>query len=176
MDERKFSEKQIRQAVREALLEALPAGGHERNDRKALTNCALMTQILESIGNNCKTPIKVDVENNRKFSEFVRDLVKCLADKNVEAMILSNRLKFELNCPKSERPSIPTPAKRASDRHNNSARRDVTDGRLETGVLTESKILALAKTSKRVVISDKVVLTPLAKDRARTVGLEIVRQ
>ncbi len=176
MDKSKFSEEQIRQAVREALLEALPTIGPKRNDSKAVTNCALMTQILESIGNNCKTPIKVDVGNNRKFGELIRDLVKCVADKNVEAMILSNRLKFELNGPESERSSTPIPTSRVPDRHDSSARRDVADGWLETGVLTESKILALAKTNKRVVISNKVVLTPLAKDRARTVGLEIVRQ
>lgn len=175
MDESKFSEEQIRQAVREALLEAIPTGSHERNDMKAVTKCALMTQILESIGNNCKTPIKVNVENNHKFGEFIRDLVKCVADKNVEAMILSDRLRFELNRQKSER-SPPAPAVRAPDRLRDSPRRDVADGQLETGVLTESKILALAKTNKRVVISNKVVLTPLAKDRARTVGLEIVRQ
>ncbi len=175
MDERNFSEEQIRQAVREALLEALPVGGSERSDRKVVTKCALMTQILESIGNNCKTPIKVNIENNRKLGEFIRDLVRCVADKNVEAMILSDRLNFELNSQKSER-SPPAPAVRAPDRQKGSARREVADGQLETGVLTESKILALAKTNKRIVISSKVVLTPLAKDRARNVGLEIVRQ
>ena len=171
-----FSEEQIRQAVREALLEALPAGGREREKRKVVTNCALMTQILESIGNNCKTAIKVNVENNRLLGEFMRDLVKCVADKNVEAMILSNRLKFELNRPNREQSSPSTPAARAPERHSSSASREVADGRLQTGVLTESKVLALAKNNKRVVIGNKVVLTPLAKDRARTVGLEIVRQ
>ena len=171
-----FSEEQIRQAVREALLEAIPAKDHNRTDRKVVSNCALMSQILESIGSNCKTPIKVDIDNGRKFSEFVRDLVKCVADKNVEAMILANRLKFELQSSGSECSASVRQSARTSERHKTSDSIKANDGHLESGVLTESRILALAKSTKRVVIGSKVVLTPLARDRARTVGLEIVRR
>lgn len=167
-----FSEEQIRQAVREALLEAIPASDNNRTDRKVVGNCALMAQILESIGNNCKTPIKVDIDDGCKFNDFVRDLVKCVTDKNVEAMILANRLKFELQSA-SNRRSAPV---RPPEREKTSNGHKANEGHLESGVLTESKILALAKTTKRVVIGSKVVLTPLARDRARTVGLEIVRQ
>lgn len=167
-----FSEEQIRQAVREALLEAIPASDNNRTDRKVVGNCALMAQILESIGNNCKTPIKVDIDDGCKFNDFVRDLVKCVTDKNVEAMILANRLKFELQSASNKRSTPVRPPEREKTSNGHKA----IDGHLESGVLTESKILALAKTTKRVVIGSKVVLTPLARDRARTVGLEIVRQ
>lgn len=171
-----FSEEQIRQAVREALSEAIPASEDRFAGSKSAGNCELMKQILESISNNCNTPVRVDIDNGRKFGNFVRDLVKCAADKNVEAMILANRLKFEVNGVGNSRAVPVGTTNRATERGQWSNGHEMNDGRLESGVLTESRTLALAKFSKRVVIGSKVVVTPLARDRARAIGLEIVRQ
>ena len=171
-----YSEDQIRQVVREALLEAWPANSSKHKDKQVANNCALMAQILESIGNNCKDPIKVDVDSKQGFNSFIRDLVRCVADKNVEAMILSNRLKFEKNEPRRDHTAERKPVERNTQPQNSKRKSDSLDDNLQSGVLTESKVLAYAKTTNRIVIGSKVVLTPLARDRARTVGLEIVRQ
>ena len=178
MSSGQYSEDQIRQAVREALLEALPAPKQKQKERNTAGNCALMRQILESIGNNCKTAVAVDVDNVQKLNGFIRDLVRCLADQDVEAMILSGRMKFEFEKPKSGKTPAAKPhhQRNAVNHSTHSKEPNGADGCVETGVLTEAKILALAKHNKRVVLGSKVVLTPLARDRARAVGLEIVRQ
>ena len=47
---------------------------------------------------------------------------------------------------------------------------------IEAGLLNERRVNEIAKNQKVVVISEAVVVTPLAYDRARACGLEIVRK
>jgi len=45
-----------------------------------------------------------------------------------------------------------------------------------SGVLTETKLVALAKAHSKIVVGNDVAITPLARDRARELKIEIVRQ
>ncbi len=47
---------------------------------------------------------------------------------------------------------------------------------LAAGVLTEAMVTELAAGHRRIVIGGEVVVTPLARDRARELKVEIVRQ
>jgi hypothetical protein len=46
---------------------------------------------------------------------------------------------------------------------------------MATGVLTEAAVTA-ARTCSRIVIGPEVAVTPLARDRARALKIEIVRE
>ena len=48
--------------------------------------------------------------------------------------------------------------------------------RLDTGVLTEAKVVEIGRTHAGIVAGRHVVVTPLARDKARELKLEIVRQ
>jgi hypothetical protein len=48
--------------------------------------------------------------------------------------------------------------------------------RIDSGVLTEAAVLAAGKTHAKIVITPEVAVTPLARDRAREMKIEIVRQ
>jgi hypothetical protein len=48
--------------------------------------------------------------------------------------------------------------------------------RLDSGVLTEALLTKLATGHQKIVIGGEVVVTPLARDRARILKVEIVRQ
>ena len=48
------------------------------------------------------------------------------------------------------------------------------DGRLERGALTERHVRAVAREGS-IVIGRAVVVTPLAKERAKSMGIEIIR-
>ncbi|MGO8917891.1 MAG: hypothetical protein ACLQJR_18470 [Stellaceae bacterium] len=48
--------------------------------------------------------------------------------------------------------------------------------RISSGVVTERMIVAAAKAGKRLAVATPVVLTPLAEDKARELGLEIERE
>ncbi len=176
MSSNTYSSDQIRAVVREALREALPSEKNGRHPQKQVPNCPLMKQILETIATNCKSGIVVDVATDRKFNEFLKNFAKCLHDQDVEALILSNRLKFEVkNSEKQRGQNLHVNSHKSSHQSQNTDDGQ-SNGCLDSGVLTESKVLALAKTNQCIEIGSKVVLTPLAKDRARKVGLKIVRQ
>ena len=48
--------------------------------------------------------------------------------------------------------------------------------RVGSGVLTEAAVVAVAKTHSRIEVAPDVAVTPLARDRARQLRIEIVRQ
>ena len=170
-----FSKEQIRAVVRDALREALPGinTGNRSTPRTSVANCALMKKMHQSLKSNGSTPVSVDVGTRVKLNEFARDLTKCLQDKDVEALVLSGRIEFNLINGKQSRNDT---SRKAADVDRTDAGVQGDEHSLESGVLTESKILMLAKKYQRVVIGRKVVLTPLAMERARKVDLEIVRQ
>jgi hypothetical protein len=50
------------------------------------------------------------------------------------------------------------------------------DYRKDSGVLTEATVVAAGKAHTRILIASEVAVTPLARDRARELKIEIVRQ
>ena len=48
--------------------------------------------------------------------------------------------------------------------------------RLPSGVLNESKVVEIGRTHSKIIIGIDVAVTPLARDRAREIRIEIVRQ
>ncbi len=178
MSESGFSREEIRLAVREALLEALPPADKKRKPEQVAPNCQLMKQILESAKGNCKTPVAVDLSNERKLNEFAIDLAKCMQDQNVAGLIRSGRMKFQSSGADHRNGPDSTSGRSSRNAESNGKPKNDTDstGRIETGVLTESKVLALAKNHSCIEVSRNVIMTPLARDRARRLKLQIVRQ
>ncbi len=179
MSELAYSREEIRRAVREALLEALPSPQSQVNTAPP-TNCRLMKQLLESAQSNGKTAVAVDLSSDKKVNEFVQDLTKCLKDQHVAGLIGAGRLKFKALTQPGSANSKRVPDRKTSQSitidSKKSADTAPCNGRIESGVLVESKVLALSKTHQRIEIAKGVILTPLAKDRARQLKIEIVRQ
>ncbi len=176
MSQQVFSREEIRQAVREALHEALPPTDRRQVSATKVTNCRLMKKILESAQGNFKTPVPVEIDSDRAINDFAIDLTKCLQDENVAALIRSGRVKFHSAVDSHSTQAAPPTKTLAAEHRHGSSERAVIDGRITSGVLTESKILTLAKNHSRIEVSKDVILTPLAKDRARRLNIKIVRQ
>ncbi len=178
MSESGFSREEIRLAVREALLQALPSADKKRQPEPVAPNCQLMKQILESAKGNCKTPVAVDLSNERKLNEFAIDLAKCMQDQNVAGLIRSGRMKFRATDAGHRNGSDAPSGRNNRNTESNGKPKNETNstGQIEKGVLTESKVLALAKNHSCIEVSRSVILTPLARDRARRLKLQIVRQ
>ena len=47
---------------------------------------------------------------------------------------------------------------------------------MKTGVLTETRVVEIARSHRKIVLGTEVVLTPLARDKAREMRLELTRQ
>ena len=67
--------------------------------------------------------------------------------------------------------AVPLPRSAGEDRAARSA-----EYRLLSGVLNESKVAELGRTHSKIIIGADVAVTPLARDRAREIKVEIVRQ
>jgi hypothetical protein len=66
-------------------------------------------------------------------------------------------------------------------RHPSSSRAPARKGegeayRKDTGVLTEATVVVAGKAHTRIIIGNEVAVTPLARDRARELKIDIVRQ
>ena len=48
--------------------------------------------------------------------------------------------------------------------------------RVEAGAVTERAVKEAAKAGARLVLSPRAVLTPMARDRARSLGVEIEKE
>jgi hypothetical protein len=48
--------------------------------------------------------------------------------------------------------------------------------RVEKGAVTEAMVAAAARAGARIVLGPRAVLTPLGRDRARSAGVEIVKE
>jgi hypothetical protein len=64
----------------------------------------------------------------------------------------------------------PSPLPTSSQRGNGQA------AHFPSGLLNEAKVAELGRTHSKIIIGDDVAVTPLARDRAREIKVEIVRQ
>ena len=98
------------------------------------------------------------------LTSFARDMVVAAAHEDIKAAIMSGRVVF------------------ASDGGDGMKARHGPDNpvvggmpRIAEGILNEHRIMEIGKTHGKVVIGPEVVVTPLARDKARELKLELVR-
>jgi hypothetical protein len=104
---------------------------------------------------------RVDLRSDADLEAFVRALIRRLENPRDRMAILSGRLRFGLA---SAAPTIAagagaTPALR-----------------IEKGAVTERHVREAAEKGARLVLSPRAVLTPMARDRARSLGVEIEKE
>ncbi len=111
--------------------------------------------------------IKVRIANDADLRAFAALFITC-PDPVAQAAILEGKVRLVLDKGQADtlRP-MSSPAASTAD-----------PGTLmiESGLLNERKVTEIAKTHKKVVLDSGVVVTPLGHDRARALGLEIVRK
>ena len=106
----------------------------------------------------------VRIGGDADLASFVVRLIERLGDPAFAARIRDGRHRFVLE-PGAKAARIPAP----------SAAQPIANGTALGGVITESKIARFAK-SGTIVLAPDAVLTPLARDRARSMGLKIERR
>jgi hypothetical protein len=100
---------------------------------------------------------RVSLAGDDDLNRFVRDL---LTRPDREA-ILAGRVRFTLARGGGGAPAVAAPAGAT---------------RVERGAVTERLVAATAKAGGRLVLGPRAVLTPLAREKARALGLEIERE
>ena len=152
-----ISSQEIRQLVREALRDLLPAG----KARPETASSTHLSRLRAALADPRRSIVEVRIDSSGDLTAFSRDLLQ--APEDVRIGLLSGKIGFSL-APRAEgaAPAIPAP-QRASHQ-------------VAKGVVTEIMVAEIGKTSDRLIIGKGVVVTPLARDRAREVKLEIVRE
>jgi hypothetical protein len=145
-----MSEAELRVMVREVLHEALG----RRGQPKALAEPKTET---------------VRIAGDADLAAFVQRLVKLLDDPASAGGVRSGRHRFTLG---AVAPVRPAPEKTAA---GSSAAQPAGQSTVLVGTVTETKINKCAGAGVVVLAADAVI-TPLARDRARALGLKIERK
>lgn len=104
---------------------------------------------------------RVALRTDADLDAFVRALVRRLENPRERMAILSGTLRFQLA-------SVPGAAAASA-----SAAPAI---RIEKGAVTERTVREAAKAGARLVLSPRAVLTPMARERARSLGVEIQKE
>lgn len=147
----------LRSLVREILREAIPAGGEtqalgERPGPRAASRPA-----------GAPREESVSIGSDAELKAFVARLLRLFEDPEGREALRSGRHVFRLG--------------RAGSGGNGGIRSaDGGTGHLEKGVLSEAKLVSLARSGKRIILGRGVTVTPLAKDKARQLGVKLERE
>ena len=102
-------------------------------------------------------PRPVRLETDEDLRQFALDILRIADNPMRRRDLLAGRLTFTL-------------ARRVQD----AAQTD--DRRIEAGAVTERTVQSAAKAGQRIVLGPRAVLTPLARDRALTLGVPIEKE
>ena len=148
-----ISSQEIRQLVRDALRELLPA----IKAKPETGGGTLLSRLRAALGDPKSSAVEVRMSNAADLNAFARDLLQVQED--VRIGILSGKIQFS---PAGASASAAPAAQKSQHQ-------------ISKGVVTEVMVAEIGKTHDRLIIGKGVVVTPLARDKAREVKLEIVR-
>ena len=151
-----ISSEEIRQLVRDALRELLPTTKAKPETGGGTLLSRLRSALLDP--RSARVEVTLDTANDLKA--FARDLLQ--APEDIRTGILSGKIELGL-AGRGGTGVTPAPTTRKNQHQ------------ISKGVVTEIMVAEIGKTNDRLIIGKGVVVTPLARDRAREVKLEIVR-
>lgn len=153
-----LSSNEIRQLVREALRELLPAA---KATPAPAAGGSLLSRLRAALGAAKPEPVQIRIDGAADLNAFARDILQ--APEDIRTGILAGKIQLGL-APRNG--AVATAAAPAGPR---------SPHQISKGVVTEIMVAEIGKSHDRLIIGKGVVVTPLARDRAREVKLEIVR-
>ena len=173
------SHDEIRHMVRELLRDAVAGGGAEaappEETPAAPARCAeiggLSERVRAALGSGGGGGgIEIAIASDSDLNAFAQQVALCALERDLLGAIASNRVRFRLAG--GGGPEAVT-AKQAVD-----PVAPVKDGdayHWEQGLLNETKVTEIARTHAKLVLGRRALMTPLAWDRARSLGLQVAR-
>jgi len=154
----------IRAMVRQVLRDALPDAVRERIAAGAAQAAVPKPRKSEAAAPAAQ-PETAKIEDvalatDAELNAFVRRLLAL--DTRQRDAVQAGRLKFRLK--RARKPAEGDGASRGGSE------------RIDKGIVSERRIVAAAKAGKTLVLGKRVVVTPLARDKARQLGVQIERE
>jgi hypothetical protein len=150
---------ELRTLIRATLREALGQGAAQAPKDGPPAAPAKTTNLAERL--KAGKPVDIAIATDDDLTRFARDVAEAASHADPRAILLSGQARFRLTGAKPNPASAPS---RSGAFH------------WDKGVLSEAKLTEIARNHTRLVLGPNAVLTPLARDRAREVKLELVRQ
>jgi hypothetical protein len=124
--------------------------------------------------------IEIAIAGDADLNAFARQVALCALERDLLGAIASNRVRFRLaaGAPGTARGPAAGSVVASTPSETAPAVAPAADGgafRWEQGLLGETKITEIARTHDKLVLGRQALLTPLAWDRARSLGLQVVR-
>lgn len=160
---------EIRALVREALREALPQGGARKDSQDADAGGEARLAARLRDGARSGGTVDVKVESDGDLNYFAWSLAEAAGHRELAAALANGKLRLHMPARANGRPP-------SGGARGEAAPAGGQEARVDTGVVNETRVAQIAKTHARLALGPRAVLTPLAKDRAREVKLEIVRR
>lgn len=147
----------VRAALRDALPQILASGGAGGGQPASEAMAAQISAAARGEGGE----IKVRMASDEDLLAFAKLFITC-GDPVAQAAVLEGKVRLILESGgAASLPSTATPSN--------------SDTKLHHGVVSERQVVEAAKTQQVLRVSKETVVTPLALERARSLGLEIVR-
>ena len=160
----------IRALVREVLADLLPAAARDPGNPGGAAPAQAVPEwpagapggpgqagLPHTVREHVESVEVVTIRTDADLGAFVLHLLHLFENPKHRDAVRSGRLRFRLAAtaaPGSAQPSH----------------------RIEKGAVTEAMVAASARAGARLVLGRRAVLTPLARDRARATGVEIVKE
>ena len=172
--DREAMRRMVRDVLREALPEAVKAKGALRAAAEkavAAASPAAHAAPAAKAAHSARpapsdrqvAPEEVSLQSDQDLAKFVRRVVQLLEDPAAREAIKSGRHQFKLRRPQAVTAAVPQ------------ARPAGAVEKILKGVVKENTVVAAAKAGARLLIGRGVVVTPLARDKARQLGVQIER-
>jgi hypothetical protein len=158
----------IRALVREVLADLLPAaardpgnpGGTDGSDPGwpgTVPGAPAQPGLPHTVREDVESVEVVSIRTDAELGSFVLHLLHLFENPKHRDALRAGRLRFRLAA--AAAPGAAQPSHR-----------------IEKGAVTEAMVAASARAGARLVLGRRAVLTPLARDRARATGVEIVKE
>jgi hypothetical protein len=176
----RVSHEEIRRMVRELLRDAVAGGLAPSADPSPAPTLpagsdevgGLSERVRATLASGAGGGIEIAVANDADLNAFARQVALCALERDLLGAIASNRVRFRLAAGGG------APAAVAQTTASAGPAASVVDGdayHWERGLLSETKITEIARSHGKLVLGRQALLTPLAWDRARSLGLQVVR-
>jgi hypothetical protein len=158
----------IRALVREVLAELLPAAGRDPGSPGSTGGSGLdgpspvpgapaQPGLPHTVREHVESVEVVPIRTDADLGSFVLHLLHLFENPKHRDALRAGRLRFRLAATAATGLAQPS-------------------HRIEKGAVTEAMVAASARAGARLVLGPRAVLTPLARDRARAAGVEIVKE
>ncbi len=176
------SHDEIRHMVRELLRDAVAGGGAEAAPPEETPAAPARSAEIGGLSERVRAAlagggggIEIEIASDSDLNAFAQQVALCALERDLLGAIASNRVRFRLagggggsgggqEAAAAKQATAPAAPVKDGDAYH-----------WEQGLLNETKVTEIARTHAKLVLGRRALLTPLAWDRARSLGLQVVR-